>query len=442
MIRLSDHFSYLKLIKFTIPSIFMLIFTSIYGIVDGFFVSNFVGKMPFTALNFIMPFLMLLSFFGFLFGTGGGALIAKTLGEGNKSKANKIFSMLVYLSIVIGIIFAVIGFIFLPNVSAFLGAEGELLAQSVTYGRIVLLTLPMTILQFEFQCLFPTAEKPKLGLYVTIIAGCTNILLDSLLIVAFDLGLEGAAAATAISEFIGGLLPFIYFSHKNSSLLRLTKTSLDLPALIQTCSNGISEVMDSVSMSIVGMLYNVQLLKFAGEDGVATYGIIMYVNLIFQSIFIGYSVGASPIVSYHYGAKHFNELKNLLKKSAAIIFTSAIAMFICAQLFARPLATIFVSYDESLMNLTIHAFKIYSFSFLLSGFTLFISAFFTALNDGITSAIISFFHLMIFETSAVLILPQIFGVNGIWFAVTIAEVFAVSTSIFLLNRHKNKYRYL
>ena len=442
MIRLSDHFTYAKLVKFTIPSICMLIFTSIYGVVDGFFVSNFVGKLPFAALNFIMPFLMLLSCFGFLFGTGGGALIAKTLGEGNKTKANRIFSMLVYISIAFGVVFGAIGFIFLPDVSKFLGAEGDLLSQSVTYGRIVLLTLPMTILQFEFQCLFPTAEKPKLGLYVTIIAGCTNILLDALLIVALDLGLEGAAAATAISEFIGGFLPFIYFSRKNSSLLRLTKTSLDFSALINTCSNGISEVMDSVSMSIVGMLYNVQLLRFAGEDGIATYGIIMYVNLIFQSIFIGYSVGASPIVSYHYGAKHFNELKNLLKKSAAIIFTSAIAMFICAQFLAKPLAMIFVSYDENLMNLTIHAFRIYSFSFLLSGFTLFISAFFTALNDGVTSAIISFLHLLVFETSSVLILPQIFGVNGIWFAVTIAEIFAVTTSAFLLNRYKNKYRYI
>ena len=257
MIRLSDHFTYLKLLKFTIPSIFMLIFTSIYGIVDGFFVSNFVGKLPFTALNFIMPFLMLLSCFGFLFGTGGGALIAKTLGEGNKIKANRIFSMLVYISILCGIIFAVIGFIFLPDVSKFLGAEGDLLTKSVTYGRIVILALPMTILQFEFQCLFPTAEKPKLGLYVTIAAGLTNILLDALLIVVFDLGLVGAAAATAVSEFIGGFLPIIYFSRKNSSLLRLTKTTFDFSALIKTCSNGISEVMDSVSMSIVGMLYNV-----------------------------------------------------------------------------------------------------------------------------------------------------------------------------------------
>ena len=441
MIRLSDHFTYLKLLKFTIPSIFMLIFTSIYGIVDGFFVSNFVGKLPFTALNFIMPFLILLSCFGFLFGTGGGALIAKTLGEGNKIKANRIFSMLVYISILCGIVFAVIGFILLPEVSKFLGAEGDLLAKSVIYSRIVILALPMTILQFEFQCIFPTAEKPKLGLYVTIAAGLTNILLDALLIVAFDLGLVGAAVATVVSEFIGGFLPIIYFSRKNSSLLRLTKTTFDFSALIKTCSNGISEVMDSVSISIVGMLYNVQLLKFVGEDGVAAYGIIMYVNLIFQSIFIGYSVGTSPIVSYHFGAKNSKELKNLMKKSFAIISISAISMFLSAEIFSRPLAMIFVSYDENLLNLTIHAFRIYSFSFFLSGFTLFISAFFTALNDGITSAIISFLHLMIFETSAVLILPHIFGVNGIWISVTVAEVFAVTISTIFLMNNRRKYKY-
>ena len=425
MIRLSDHFSYIKLIKFTIPSIFMLIFTSIYGIIDGFFVSNFVGKSSFAALNFIMPFLMLLSFLGFLFGTGGGALIAKTLGEGNRPKANQIFSLLVYVSIICGIILAIVGFIFLPDVAAFLGAEGDLLSQSVIYGRIIIFVLPMTILQFEFQCLFATAEKPKLGFYVTVSAGLTNILFDAILIVLLDLGLEGAAIATAISEFIGGILPIIYFSRKNSSLLHLTKTKFDISALIQTCLNGISEVMNSVSMSVVGMLYNFQLLTFVGENGIAAYGIIMYVNLIFESIFIGYSVGAAPIISYHYGAKNVSELKNLLKKSFIIILTSAIMMFIFAEVLARPLAMIFVSYDEDLLNLTIHAFRIYAFSFLLSGFTIFASSFFTALNDGITSAIISFLHLMIFETSAVLILPQIFGINGIWFAVTVSEVFAI-----------------
>ena len=425
MIRLSDHFSYIKLIKFTIPSIFMLIFTSLYGIIDGFFVSNFVGKSSFAALNFIMPFLMLLSFLGFLFGTGGGALIAKTLGEGNRPKANQIFSLLVYVSIICGIILAIVGFIFLPDVAAFLGAEGDLLSQSVIYGRIIIFVLPMTILQFEFQCLFATAEKPKLGFYVTVSAGLTNILFDAILIVLLDLGLEGAAIATAISEFIGGILPIIYFSRKNSSLLHLTKTKFDISALIQTCLNGISEVMNSVSMSVVGMLYNFQLLTFVGENGIAAYGIIMYVNLIFESIFIGYSVGAAPIISYHYGAKNVSELKNLLKKSFIIILTSAIMMFIFAEVLARPLAMIFVSYDEDLLNLTIHAFRIYAFSFLLSGFTIFASSFFTALNDGITSAIISFLHLMIFETSAVLILPQIFGINGIWFAVTVSEVFAI-----------------
>ena len=436
MIRLSDHFSYIKLIKFTIPSIFMLIFTSIYGIIDGFFVSNFVGKSSFAALNFIMPFLMLLSFLGFLFGTGGGALIAKTLGEGNRPKANQIFSLLVYVSIICGIILAIVGFIFLPDVAAFLGAEGDLLSQSVIYGRIIIFVLPMTILQFEFQCLFATAEKPKLGFYVTVSAGLTNILFDAILIVLLDLGLEGAAIATAISEFIGGILPIIYFSRKNSSLLHLTKTKFDISALIQTCLNGISEVMNSVSMSVVGMLYNFQLLTFVGENGIAAYGIIMYVNLIFESIFIGYSVGAAPIISYHYGAKNVSELKNLLKKSFIIILTSAIMMFIFAEVLARPLAMIFVSYDEDLLNLTIHAFRIYAFSFLLSGFTIFASSFFTALNDGITSAIISFLHLMIFETSAVLILPQIFGINGIWFAVTVSEVFAISTSIFFVNRRR------
>lgn len=442
MIKLSDHFNFRKLLKFTLPSISMLIFLSIYGVADGFFVSNFVGKIPFTALNFIMPFLMLLGFVGFLFGTGGGALIAKTLGEGDRIKANKIFSMLIYLSIGLGIFLAIVGFLSIESVARILGADGELLKQSVLYGKIVLLAMPLDILQFEFQTLFPTAEKPKFGFYITVLAGVTNIFLDAIFILVFDWGFVGAAAATALSQCIGGIVPLIYFSRENSSLLRLTKTNFDGQALLQTCTNGISEVMTSISMSIVGMLYNVQLLTYAGENGVAAYGILMYVSLIFQAIFIGYAVGVSPIISFHFGAKNYPELKNLLKRSFILISIFAIFMFIGAEIFAELLAGIFVSYDRDLFEMTVRAFRLYSFSFLLSGFTIFTDAFFTALNNGFISAAISFVHAFIFETSCVLLIPIIFSISGIWLAVVVAETLSTAICFAVLRAKRKIYNYL
>ena len=352
-IQLSDHFTYKKLLRFTFPSIIMMVFTSIYGVVDGFFVSNFVGKTPFTAVNFIMPFLMILGSAGFMFGTGGGALIAKTMGEGETEKANRIFSLIVYISVACGIVLAVFGIFFIRPIASLLGAEGTLLEDSIIYGRIILAAIPAYILQFEFQCLFATAEKPTLGLFVTIAAGVTNMVLDALFVAVFRWGLVGAAAATALSQCVGGVIPLVYFARPNSSILRLGRTKFDSRALGQTCLNGSSELMSNISMSIVGMLYNVQLLRYAGEDGVAAYGVFMYVSMIFQAIFIGYAVGTAPIIGYHYGAENSQELKGLLRKSLALIGVFAVVMFAAAYSLARPLALIYVGYDEGLLNLTI-----------------------------------------------------------------------------------------
>lgn len=442
MIKLSDHFSYRKLLRFTLPSIVMLIFTSVYGIVDGFFVSNFVGKTPFTAVNFIMPFLMILGSLGFMFGTGGGALIALTLGEGKPEKANKTFSFLIYGSIVCGVILTVLGLILIHPVSELLGAKGQLLEDSITYGRIILFAIPAYILQYEFQCLFATAQKPQLGLYITIAAGLTNIILDALFVAVFSFGLKGAAAATAISQCVGGVIPLIYFSRKNTSLLRLTKTRFDGKILSKTFTNGSSELMSNISMSIVSMLYNHQLLKYAGEDGIAAYGVLMYVSLIFQSVYIGYSVGAAPIISYHYGSKNHTELRGLLRRSGIIISVFAIFMFIFAEISAKPLSIIFVGYDKELLNMTIRAFFFYSFSFLFSGFSIFGSSFFTALNNGLVSALISFLRTLIFQIAAVLILPLIWKLDGIWLSIVWAEVLAVLVTLILIILNRRKYNYL
>lgn len=441
-ISLSEHFGYGKLLRFTLPSVGMMIMTSVYGVVDGYFVSNYVGLTPFAAVNLIMPFLMILGGTGFMFGSGGSALIAKTLGEGKKELANKTFSLLVYSAAVLGVIFSVFGIAVLRPVSALLGAEGELLENCVRYGRIYLASMPFYLLQYTFQSFFIAAEKPRMGLLVTIAAGVTNMALDALFVAVFEWGLEGAASATAISITVGGVIPLIYFFRKNTSLFRLGKTRFDGKALLKTCTNGSSELMSNISMSIVNMLYNFQLNKYAGEDGIAAYGVMMYVNLVFLAIFIGYSVGTAPIISYHYGAENKDELKSLLKKSAVIIWISSVAMIITAQLLAYPLAKIFVGYDEALMKLTLDGFRIFSVSFLFAGTAIFGSSFFTALNDGLTSALISFLRTLVFQTAAVLILPVFFDVDGVWFSVAAAEFTAAAVTMAFIFGKKKKYGYL
>lgn len=440
-IQLSDHFSYKKLLRFTFPSIIMLVFTSIYGVVDGFFVSNFVGKTAFTAVNFIMPFLMILGAVGFMFGTGGGALIAKTLGEGSKEKARSLFSLFVYISAACGIILAVLGILLIRPIAGLLGAEGQMLEDCVTYGRLILYALPAYILQFEFQCLFATAEKPQLGLYVTVAAGLTNMVLDALFVAVFRWGLQGAAAATAFSQCVGGVIPVIYFSRKNSGALRLTKTHFDGKAILKACTNGSSELLSTISMSIVGMLYNVQLLKYAAEDGVAAYGVLMYVNMIFQAVFIGYSVGTAPVISYNYGAGKHEELKGLLKKSIVIIGITAAFMLAFSEILAKPLSLIFVGYDQGLLEMTLHAFRIYSFVFVFSGFAIFGSSFFTALNNGAVSAAISFIRTLVFQIAAVILFPLIWGLDGIWFSTVAAEIAAVCITVIFILSLRKKYMY-
>lgn len=440
-IQLSDHFTRKRLLRFSLPSIVMMVFTSIYGVVDGYFVSNYTGKTPFAAVNLIMPFLMILGGVGFMFGTGGGALIAKTMGEGKAEKADKFFSMTVFASIFCGLVLTAVGLLFLRPFARLMGAEGELLENSLLYGTINLIALPFYILQYEFQCLFATAEKPKLGLYVTVASGVANMVLDWLLVAVLPFGLAGAAAATAASQFIGGVFPLIYFARKNSSRLHLTRCRLELRPLGRICANGSSELMSNISMSLVSMLYNVQLMQYAGEDGIAAYGVLMYVSMIFQAIFIGYSVGTAPIVSYHYGAQNREELKSLLRKAIFIVAIAVLCMFAAGELLAAPLSRLFVAYDEELLQMTTHAFAIFSFSFLFSGFAINGSSFFTALNDGLTSALISFLRTLVFQVAAVLLFPLLWGLDGIWFSIVAAEIMAVLATIFFLLKKQKKYGY-
>lgn len=440
-IQLSEHFTYKKLLRFVLPSIVMMIFTSIYGVVDGLFVSNYVGKTAFAAVNLIMPFLMAISALGFMIGTGGSAIVAKTLGEGKKKQANEYFSMLVYLTLIGGIVLSALGILFSPLIARGLGADGALLTNCVLYARITLLSMPAFMLQNVFQSFFVTAEKPKLGLGVIVIAGVTNMVLDFLLVGVFQIGLAGAAFATVTSECIGGLFPILYFARRNSSLLKLGRTHFNGKIFLCACGNGSSELMTNLSSSIVNSLYNIQLMNLAGENGVAAFGTIMYVNFIFIAIFLGYSIGSAPLVSYHYGAGNHDELKNLFQKSLRLIGIWGLMLFILAQLIARPLAAIFVGYDADLFSMTQNGFRIYCIAYLINGFNIYGSSFFTALNNGLISAAISFLRTLVFQLAAVLLLPLLLGINGIWSAVAVAELLTLGLTVTFFVRKRKKYHY-
>jgi len=441
MIKLSDHFSYSKLLRYALPSIIMFVLSSTYGVIDGLFIGNFAGKTAFASVSFALPFLFILDAIGLIFGTGGGALIAKTIGEKKRENANSIFSLLVYTSLVAGVLFTILGYVFLEPFLSFFGAEGALLKGCLTYGNIYLLGITPSTIQLEFQSFFPVAEKPKIGLRITIITGLINILLDALFIVVFKWGLMGAAIATTISKYIAGMIPILYFSRKNSSLLKLTKTHLDIRVLRKACSNGASEFMTNVAVATVGMLYNVQLLKYAGENGIAAYGVIMYVNMVFNAIFLGYAAGTSPIISYHLGARNYPELKNLRRKCMHIILSFSLLMFIFSQVLARPLVESFFAYDQNLIEMTLQGFRIFSFSFIFVGFSIFGSSFFTALNDGFVSATISFSRSFLFQILAVLTLPIILGLNGVWGSIVLAEMMAAMVSLIFIIIKKKKYHY-
>ena len=440
-IQLSEHFTYGKLIRFALPSIGMMIFNSIYGVVDGIFVSNFAGKTAFAAVNLIMPFLMMLGTVGFMIGSGGTALISMTLGMGDKKRANEIFSMLTWICIISGLVLSTAALLFLRPVAIMLGAEGEILENCMLYGRIVIPATTAYLLQFAFQSFCVTAEKASLSLTVALSAGICNIVLDALFVAVFRWGLVGAAVATAFAQYVGAVIPLVYFARKNSSLLKLGKFRFHGMALLKTCTNGLSELMSNLSMNLVSMLYNLQLLRYAGENGIAAYGVIMYVNFVFVSVFLGFSVGTAPLIGFNYGADNQKELKNLFRKSMKGIAVLSLVMTASAILLARPLAGVFVGYDAALLEMTARGFMIYALSFLLCGFNIYGSALFTALNNGLISAGIAFVRTLICQIAAVMLLPLIWELDGIWFAIVAAELAALLLTAFFMVKYRKCYHY-
>lgn len=445
-ISLSEHFNYRKLLRFTFPSVIMMIFTSIYGVVDGLCVSNFVGKTPFAAINLIWPFLMILGCAGFMIGTGGSALVSKTMGEGDPARANRYFSLLILFTVLLGIGITIPGMFLMEPVAILLGADEAMLPYCVTYGRILLAAQTAFMLQGVFQSFLVTAERPTLGLLVTVGAGVTNMVLDVLFVALLDWGLTGAAMATVTSQVVGGIIPLIYFLLPNKSPLRIVRPGLGLAQGLKVIGkvivNGSSELMTNISMSVVSMLYNGRLMALAGEDGIAAYGVMMYVGFVFVAVFIGYAIGSAPIVGFHYGAGNHVELKSLLRKSVILTALAGVCMLGLSAALSTPLSGIFVGYDEGLYELTRRGFLLYSFSFLFAGFGIFGSSFFTALGNGGISAAISFLRTLVFQVAAVLILPIFLDVDGIWLSVTAAEVLATAVTAALLVGMRKKYKYM
>lgn len=442
MIGLSEHFTYKKLILFTLPTITMMIFTSIYGVVDGIFVSNIVGSEAFAGVNLIMPALMIMGSVGFMIGTGGSALVAKTIGEGRGDDARRYFSMLIYLIIISGVVLALFGFLFLPQIAVLLGAKGELIHICTVYGRTVLVAMPFFLLQNAFQSFLVVAEKPKMGLVVSIIAGVANMILDFVFVYVFRMGVAGAALATGLAQFSSAIVPLVFFLRKNNTALQLVRCGFELRPILNSCANGSSEMVTNLSFSLVNMLYNLQLMKYAGSGGVVAYGILMYVGFIFIGTYLGYSIGSAPIVGYHYGAGNTDELKNLLKKSLRMILIASCVMTLCAELLSEVLAGIFVSYDKELLGMTVTAIRLYSLSYLIAGINIFASSFFTALNNGPVSAVISFLRTLVFQIAMIFLLPVFFGLDGIWLSVVAAELLSLVVSIAFLVANRKKYQYI
>ena len=441
-LQLSGHFTYKRLLRFVISPVLMMICTSIYGVIDGFFVSNYIGKLPFAAVNFVMPVDLVAVAVGFMIGNGGNALISKKLGQGKKLLANQYFSLLVYVSTVIGVLLSAGGFFFTPQIVDFLGASEQLREPAIIYGKILLTGQLFYVWQNSFQSFFIAAGKPDLSLQVSVLAGVTNAVCDFLFIAVWEWGLPGAALATVLGQMVGGVLPLAYFARKNSSMLRLGAAPLCVPVIAKAFSNGSSEMVSVLSGSIVGILYNRQLLAFAGEDGVAAYGAIMYVDFIFMAIFLGYASSSAPLISFQYGAKNWGELKNLFAKSIILMLVGGVIITVISECAAEPLLDIFVGYDEELLALTVYGFRVYMLAFLFMGVNIFGSALFTALNNGMISAAVSFLRTLVFETSCVLLLPIWLGADGIWLSIVIAEILAVIVTGYFIFSRKKVYHYL
>lgn len=443
-IQISDHFTFKKLIRFVLPSIAMIIATSLYGNVDGFFVTNWVGETPFAAINLSWPLIMIFGGVGFVFGTGGSAVVATALGENEADRANQNFSLIIYFGIALGILLGAIGFIFAPQFGVLLGADGELLKCSIKYMRILFCFTPAFILQNMFQSLCSTASKPKLGLDATIIAGVGNIVLDAIFIVGLKWGLVGAAIGTAMSQFFGGIVPLIFFARENDTNFKLCIPKFHRKVITKTCTNGVSEFVNNLTLSIVIILYNLKLMEIAGQNGVNAFGIIQYINFTFISVFIGIVMGSAPIISFNNGANDYAELQNVFKKEVTLLLSSGVILFGLAELLSKPFVYVFIQENKELFDMSVHGLRIFCIAFLLMGFNMLGSSLFTALENGGISAVIAFIRSFVFPIAALYTIPTLLGntLDSVWICQIIIEAFSFVMVLSFILGFRKRYKYL
>ena len=440
-VSLRDHFTWGNLARYVAPSVVMMVFTSLYTVVDGIFVSNYTGKTPFAAVNLIFPVIAIYGAFGFMFGTGGTALVTKTIGEGDRDRANRIFSLLVFVTLGLGGVIALVGALTMRPLAIALGASGELLEEAVVYGVVFIVGTPAFVLQSLFQSFFAAADKPRLGLLFIVAAGLTNILLDGILVAALRLGVAGAALASVLAQMVGGLIPLVYFVRPNGSLLRLCATRWEGKAVFKSALNGSSELLVNISFSIVNMIFNMQLLKLAGENGIAAYGFIMYVCFFFLAAFFGYDVGMAPIVGYNLGLGNKEELHNIFVKSLWIVLLGGLAMLALAEGLAVPLGKLYVGYDPELLAMSVRGFRIYAVGFAVVGLNIWGSAFFTALNNGVVSGALAISRTFAFEMICIFLLPMALGLDGVWWTCAVSEGAAAVVTVGCLAGLRRRYGY-
>ena len=438
-IKLSDHFTYSRLLLFALPTIGMILISITYDVVDGYFVSNFIGKTAFSAVNIIYPFQLALSMVGYMFGAGGSALIAAELGNGHAQNARLYFTLIVKAAAVIGTVLAILGILFLRPIAVLIGATPEILNYGLPYGRTLFLFLPVMILGYAFQSILITAEMPRLGLYISIGNLFSNLLFDWLFVAVLKWGMVGAAAATGIGACLNGIIPLLYFAKPRSGPLHFVRGKAQIGPLLKACANGASEMVNDLATSLIFIFYNFQLLRLLGEDGVAAYGVTVFVEGIFASVFYGMAMQATSIVGYHFGAQNHTELRSLLKKGIVLNLAFGILMFFLAQFSASFISGIYVGYDEKVFQLSVHALKMFAFAFLLQGFNEYASAYFTGLNNGLVSGILAFTRTFVFQTAAIFLLPVFWGADGLWVAQAAAELFAALTAVFFFAAHRKEY---
>ena len=429
-----------SLLRFAFPTIVMMIFMGLYTIVDTIFVAQFVNTDALSSINIVCPIINITVGLGTMIATGGNAIVSRKMGAGENQEAKEDFTLLILTGAVIGFLILLGGTIWIDKIVYALGASDLLFPYCKDYLMVLFLFIPANILQTLFSNLFVTAGKPTLGLALAVLAGIANIVFDYVFIVLLQMGIKGAAIGTGIGYMIPSIIGTVFFLMKRSEL-HFCKPNMDASVLLKSCSNGVSELVSQCSAAVTTFLFNVTMMKLLGEDGVAAITVLIYSQFLLTTLYIGFSMGTAPVVSYNYGSGNVKQLKKTVRICFSFIAGISIFVFLFSLLGGESIAKVFAENNRNVFEITKNGFSIFSFSFLFSGCNIFSSALFTALSNGKASATISFLRTFGFITVSLLVLPRFLEVTGVWLAVPFAELFTLMLTVYLLCRHRKQYNY-